>query len=189
MASWGKVARGITLGVGVVAVVAGCDSGGGSSHVTNSVSATATVAADVPAGFDACQLPQSLIQAEKLKNKGTDTHDGGGGTKWRGCIWVVSDGYSASIDSTNITLDMVRANKDFTVGQELSVAGRPALAYGPANQNNLQTHCILSVEVRGGSLEVSVNNPPNRSATGGEDSCAIATRLAAGIGPVIPANL
>ncbi|GAB2691748.1 DUF3558 domain-containing protein [Nocardia thraciensis] len=188
MASWGKVVRGAALGAGVIALVAGCDSGGGGTEGSTGASATSTVAADVPAGFDACKLPQSVVQSEQLINPEVDTKDGAGGIKWRGCGWIQSDGYGATIDTTNITLAMVRANKEFTVAEELSVAGRPAVAYGPADQKALQAHCLVSVEMKGGSLEISINNPPSRKKSGAQHSCEIAKRLAQGIVPAIPAD-
>ncbi|RDI54209.1 DUF3558 domain-containing protein [Nocardia mexicana] len=191
MASWGKVVRGAALGAGVVALVAGCNSDGGGTDGTTKASATSTVAADVPAGFDACKdIPQSVLQSEQLKNKGVDSKDGNGGVKWRGCIWVQSggDGYGGTIDTTNITLPMVRANKEFTVAEELSVSGRPALTYALSGQD-LRAHCILSVEMKGGSLEVSIDNPSSAKQTAGQHSCDIAKRLAGQIVPAIPASL
>ncbi|MBF6333887.1 DUF3558 domain-containing protein [Nocardia transvalensis] len=189
MASWGKVIRGAALGLGAVALVSGCNSGGGGSNGTTSASATPTIAPDVPAGFDACKgIPQSVIQSEHLIKPQVDTKDGRGGTKWRGCIWLqADDGYSATIDTTNITLAMVRANHEFTVAEELTVAGRAAITYRPSGQKNLSEHCLLNVEMEGGSLEISIVNPASRK-TGNQDSCEIAKRLAQGIAPAIPAG-
>ncbi|OXR39634.1 hypothetical protein B7C42_08297 [Nocardia cerradoensis] len=188
MVSWGKAARGIALGVGVVAVAAGCNSGDGSSNATKSVSATAAVAADVPAGFDACNIPQSVVQSEELKNKGVDSQDGAGGIKWRGCRWIQPDGYSATIDTTNITLAMVRSNKDFSVDEEVTVAGRSALTSHVAGQDP-HADCVINVEIKGGSIEISIDNPPTRRKSGDQNSCGIAKRLAGEIAPAIPASL
>ncbi|MEV4239064.1 DUF3558 domain-containing protein [Nocardia sp. NPDC049737] len=192
MASWSGVVRGVVLGAGVVMLASACNSGGESKGNTNTASATPTIAADVPAGFDACKdIPQALIQSEKLKNKGADTTDRPGGIKWRGCGWVQAggDGYAGSIDTTTITLAMVRANKDFKVAEEFSMGGRAALTYSPSAQNDLKEHCILNVEMKGGSLEVSIINPPSAKLTASQHSCDIAKRLAEGIVPAIPATL
>ncbi|WP_051182066.1 DUF3558 domain-containing protein [Nocardia vinacea] len=192
MASWSGVVRGVVLGAGVVVLVSACNSGEESKGSANSASATSTIAADVPAGFDACKdLPQALIQSEKLEKKGADNTDRPGDIKWRGCRWVEAsgDGYFGSIDTTNITLAMVRANKDFTVAEEFNVDGRAALTYSPSEQNDLKEHCILSVEMKGGSLEVSISNPPSAKLTASQHSCDIAKRLAKGIVPAIPATL
>ncbi|WP_330252193.1 DUF3558 domain-containing protein [Nocardia sp. NBC_00565] len=189
MASWSGVVRGVVLGAGVVVLVSACNSGGESKGNTNSASATPTIAADVPAGFDACKdLPQALIQSEKLKNKGADTTDRPGGMKWRGCIWVQSDGYAGTIDTTNITLAMVRANKDFTVDEELTVAGRAALTSHVTGQDP-HADCVINVEMTSGSLEISINNPPSAKLTASQHSCEIAKRLAEQIVPAIPATL
>ncbi|MFJ1460814.1 DUF3558 domain-containing protein [Nocardia sp. N2S4-5] len=173
-----------------MAVLTGCNSGGGESvSGSNSTSATPTVAADVPAGFDACTgLPQALLQAEQLKNKGVDNHDGGGGTKWRGCIWIQSDGYGATIDSTNITLPAVRANREFTVSEEMTIGGRPALT-SFVGQQDPHTACTINVEIKGGSVEIAIDNPSSRRKSGSQHACDIAKRLADGIAPAIPSSL
>ncbi|MEV2224537.1 DUF3558 domain-containing protein [Nocardia vinacea] len=191
MASWSGVVRGLVLGAGLIMLVSACNSGGESKGSTNSASATPTIAADVPAGFDACKdIPQALIQSEKLNNKGADTTGRPGGYKWRGCIWVQSDGYSGSIDTTNITLAMVRMNSQFTVTEESNVGGRAALTYRPSDDKTDQHEsCILIVEMRGGSLEVSITNPRSRRISGDQHACDIAKRLAEGIVPAIPATL
>ena len=83
---------------------------------------------------------------------------------------------------------MVRANHEFTVAEELSVAGRPAVTYHASDdQKDPRSNCLLSVEMKGGSLELTVVNPQNRKKSGGQDSCEIAKRLADGIVPAIPA--
>ncbi|WP_084507264.1 DUF3558 domain-containing protein [Nocardia violaceofusca] len=188
MASWGKARRGVIVGVGLLALVSACRSGDDPHSASTNVSQTSTIAPGVPAGFDACKLPPSLVQSEELVKPEPDIKDGDGGVKWRGCGWIQSDGYSVTIDSTNISLAMVRANRDFAVADELTIAGRPALTYAQTGQD-LKTHCILSTEIKGGSLEVSVNNPANRRKSAGQDSCEIAKRLTEGIAPIIPSNL
>ena len=67
MARWSGLVRGVVLGAGVVVLVSGCNSGGESKGNANSASATPTIAADVPAGFDACKdLPQALINEVRV---------------------------------------------------------------------------------------------------------------------------
>ncbi len=191
MACWSGVVRGAVLGAGLIMLISACNSGGESKGSTNSASATPTIAADVPAGFDACKdLPQSLIQSEKLKNGGPDNTDRPGGIKWRGCGWVQSNGYFGSIDTTNVTLAMVRANSQYTVAEDLNVVGREALTYRPSDDHTDQhEHCILIVEMKGGSLELSISNPPSAKLTASQHSCDIAKRLAEQIVPAIPATL
>ncbi|MEV4127780.1 DUF3558 domain-containing protein [Nocardia sp. NPDC049707] len=191
MASWSGVVRGMALGAGLIILVSACNSGGESKGSTNTAAVTPTIAADVPAGFDACKdLPQALIQSEKLKNKGPDTADRPGGIKWRGCGWVQAggDGYAATIDTTNLTLAMVRANKDFTVDEELTIAGRAALTSHVGAQDP-HADCLINVELKGGSLEITINNPPWLRDTGNQHACEIAKRLAGQIVPTVPATL
>lgn len=187
MASWGKVARGGIAVLGLVGVLSGCNSGDGESGDA-SASATPTIAADVPAGFDACKdIPQSLLQAEQLIKPEVDSKDGNAGIKWRGCGWIQSDGYGATIDTTNITLAMVRANKEFTVVEELTIAGRPAVTSSVGSQDP-HVDCAINVEMKGGSLEISIDNPRSRKKSGTQHSCDIAKRLAEGIVPAISAG-
>lgn len=149
MASWGKPMRGGIAILGLTAVLSGCNSSDGDS-VGSSASPTPTIAAEVPAGFDACKdIPQSLLQSEQLIKPEVDSKDGNAGIKWRGCGWIQSDGYSATIDTTNITLDMVRANKEFTVAEELTIAGRPAVTSYLGGQDP-HVDCAINVEMKGG---------------------------------------
>lgn len=193
MAYWSGLVRGAVLGAGLIMLVPACNSGGESKGSTNSASVTTTIAADVPAGFDACKdIPQSVIQQEQLIKPTPDITDRPGGYKWRGCDWVQrgGDGYAVTIDTTNITLAIVRTNSQFTVTEESNVGGRAALTYRPSDDKTDQhEHCILIVEMRGGSLEVSDTNPRSRRNTGNQHACDIAKRLAEGIVPAIPATL
>jgi hypothetical protein len=121
-----------------------------------------------------------------IDSEGLDSHTmpadsaGNGGIKWRGCSWVVSggDGYGASIRTTNITLPMVRANKDFTVSQELTIDGRPALTYQQTGQVDTHGNCLLDVTMTGGSLELLIDNAGTRPKTGNLAACDIAKNLA-----------
>lgn len=191
MASWSGVVRGVVLGAGMVMLVSGCNSGGESKGDTSGASATPTIAADVPAGFDACKdIPQALVQSEKLKNKGPDTTDRPGGIKWRGCDWVQSDGYATTIDTTNITLAMVHTNSRYAVTEDLNVGGRAALTYRPSDdQTDEHENCVLLVDMKGGGLEIGITNPSSRRISGNQHSCDIAKRLAGGVVPAIPATL
>ncbi len=190
MTSWGKVIQGVALGMSVVALAAGCGSGTKASQNSSSAAATPTIAPDVPA-FDPCKVvPASLLQSERLIQPVPDIQDGDRGIKWRGCGWVVEngDGYGATIDSTNTTLAMVRANTELTVAQELTIGGHPALTSYETAQN-MREDCIANVAVKGGSLEISIDNPSSRKETGSQSACDIAIRLANGIAPSLPMGL
>ncbi|MBB5911552.1 type IV pilus biogenesis protein CpaD/CtpE [Nocardia transvalensis] len=185
MGSWGNAILTLVCGAGAVALLAGCSSADGGS--TSRPHATSTIAPDVPARFDACKLPTEVVQTERLIKPETDTKDNPGGVKWRGCRWIQSDGFGASIDTTNLTLPMVRANKDFTVDEEATIGGRPSLTAHLGKQDS-HTFCSLYVGMRGGSLELNINNPSSRKSSGTRHACDIAKSLAEGIAPAIPAT-
>lgn|GEM_PF-2316884 len=193
MASWGKVIQGGVLGASTILLIAGCNSGGGqAAQGATKAPTTSTIAPDVPAGFDVCKdIPQSVLQAESFGNPDPDIHYADGAVKWRGCGWDQKggDGYSVTIDMTNITLPMARANKQFSVVKEMTIDGRPTVVYIPAGQQGTAEHCLMDVQVKGGSLELSVINDPSAKATAGQDSCEIGERLANEIVPALPSSL
>lgn len=176
----------VVAGASVVLVAAGCGTSTGGSAET-SASAAQSVAPQVPSGFDPCtDIPQEVLDTEGLHstNSSTSTDEmRRGDIAWSGCRWVVSDGYSASISATNLTLDMVRkkavpgAREDVVHGREVIVA-----------QHGGPTSCTLNAEITGGSLEFLVDNPPSRRLTGDQHPCDIATRLAEKVLPLIPAG-
>ncbi|MCZ9325089.1 DUF3558 domain-containing protein [Nocardia farcinica] len=173
------------LALGVVVVLGGCDSSGDGGEAT-SASRTATVAADVPVGFDPCaDIPQQLLDSENLKMKTTDNMDASGGIKWRGCGWVKKDGYAIGVQTTNITIDMVR-EKAFADAHEFEIEGRQAISTRRSEERPDEV-CTVNVEMMGGSLEVSLVNPPSGDATGHLDTCDLARDFTAKVVPLLPA--
>ena len=113
----------------------------------------AGIAPDAPTAFDACNLPQSVIQSEGLDPTPTPANSAGnGGIKWQGCIWIVSNGYGASIRTTNLTIPMIQANKDFTIAEQVTIDGRQAITYHKTGQTDLQADCILNLAMKGGGV-------------------------------------
>ncbi len=108
-----------------------------------------------------------------------------GKVKWRGCIWVVSDGYSATISATNLTLAMVR-DKHFAGERELTINDRPVLATTQAQSQTDKTTCTLNAHMQGGSLEFRIVNPESRRKTGHLTACDIGQTLAEKVVPLIP---
>ncbi|TLF60793.1 DUF3558 domain-containing protein [Nocardia cyriacigeorgica] len=188
------------LGVAAVVVAAGCSSGTdgkatpeGASEQGTAVSATPTLAAEVPSGFDPCtDIPASIIKEEDMRadspEHGNADYDGSGGRKWRGCGWVVPDSYAVGITTTNLTVDMVRSNKNFTVRWEASIGGRRAVAVNGVDEADPREGCTLNVEMKGGSLEFSMINPASNDKTGGMDTCELARGLAEKVVPHVPAD-
>jgi hypothetical protein len=145
------------------------------------------LAADVPRGYDPCKdIPESVLTSEKLHGQNLDSSDGAGGIKWRGCAWVRSNGYRPSIRATNLTVDMVR-DRHFTDTQEFTIAGRRAISTRQVDDHP-DAVCTINVEMKGGSLEFFLSNPPSRSDTGSTDTCLLARTLAEKVVPTMPAS-
>lgn len=182
----------VSSAIGVLILATGCGTSDGEGATGNSTASGQATAAEVPAGFDTCKdIPKSVLDSEGLhagsSNNNAD-YDGAGGIKWRGCSWVVSDGYGVGITTTNLTVDKVRANTKLTVREDYSVNGRAALATSRADEKNPRSVCTLNVAMQGGSIEFSLDNPDSRRKTGHMDTCALARGLAEKIVPLIPAG-
>ncbi|WP_225727130.1 MULTISPECIES: DUF3558 domain-containing protein [unclassified Nocardia] len=175
-------------------VLAGCGSSKDGTPEPTSGSDKSTSSAkpapDVPAGYNACKdVPQSILDSEQLTNEGPeDSNAPQGGIIWRGCMYLHHGGYASSIQTTNATVDAVRDQKypettEFTIGSRRAISTRRFV--GP----HIKDSCTVDVEMKGGSLEVDVNNPPDQSSvTKDLDACDIAKSLAQKIAPTLPAG-
>ncbi|MFI9403612.1 DUF3558 domain-containing protein [Nocardia sp. NPDC052316] len=178
------------LVLGAVVVLAGCgpSDGGGDKPTGSSSTSTPSVAPDVPAGYDPCKdIPQSVLDSEKLLDRTPDNSNTSGGIKWRGCLWAQTDGYGARIQTTNITVDMVRA-KNFPDTREFTMNGRRAVSTRQSSDHP-DAACTVDVEMKGGSLEFNLSNPPSRRNTGHLDTCELTRKLAEKVVPTLPANV
>ncbi|TLG11498.1 DUF3558 domain-containing protein [Nocardia cyriacigeorgica] len=188
-----KSAYAAAAGLSAVLVLAGCGSSTeGTAEPTGEAAGTSAaeqaVAEEVPSGFDPCtDIPQEVLDSEGLHTTSSSPKDEmqRGKIKWKGCYWVVSDGYSTSISATNLTLDMIR-DKPNPGTSESTVSGRPVV-YAPDNPSN-KTQCRLNAEMNGGSLEFMVDNQPSAPKTGSQNACDIALRLAGMVLPLLPAG-
>ncbi|MEG8177101.1 DUF3558 domain-containing protein [Nocardia terpenica] len=190
MASWGTAARVATFVAGAALLGSGCSSStGGPQPSGNSGGASSTsIAVDVPKGYDPCEdVPQSVLDSEGLHSKLPEHSSADGGIKWQGCGWVKSDGYSASIRTTNLTVDMVR-DKHFADTQEYAIAGRRAISTRQVEEHP-DAVCTIDVEMKGGSLEFFLSNPPSNRITGSTDTCQLARTLAEKVVPTMPAGV
>ncbi|MEU4598228.1 DUF3558 domain-containing protein [Nocardia sp. NPDC023988] len=152
--------------------------------------AAAPTSTDVPlpTGFDGCNLPQSVIDAEQLKKGREDKTWNSPGTtrKWLGCSWLQSDGFTANITVTTITGQQIleSPSSKWTIGEQGTIGGRSTVAYWlPAEQP--MEHCTLNVEMRGGGMEIGISNQPSARKSKGRNACDIATSLAEMLAPTI----
>ncbi|MQY21633.1 DUF3558 domain-containing protein [Nocardia macrotermitis] len=180
----GVVSAVLTTGA-VVLTLTGCSTSGGS---TASSSATTTTPVQVPTGFDPCNdIPQSIMESEGLQGKlPNDFQADAGKVLWRGCVWSDPDGYGATIQRTNLTVDSVR-NKHFPDTHEFVIAGRHAISTRQGD-NADPAGCTVNIELKGGSLEFNLDNPAYLPKTGKKDTCQLARGLAEKVGAVIPAT-
>ncbi|MGW4769671.1 DUF3558 domain-containing protein [Nocardia sp. NPDC004278] len=190
MISRGKTLLGAVLGVGAVVLLSGCGSstGGDAKPVSTSTSAGPSMAADAPNSYDPCKdVPQSVLDSEKLHGKELANSDTAAGVKWHGCAWVRSNGYAVSITTTNLTIDLTRS-RNFPEATEFTINGRRAISTRQFDGASIKEACTVNVEMKGGSLDINLNNPPSNRDTGSIDSCALARGLAEKVVPSLPAN-
>lgn len=163
--------------------IAGCDSSGGSRPTPTPT----TSLAGAPTAFDPCtDIPQSVLDSEGLLDKSKDDGNASGGVQWRGCVWVQNDGYAASIQTTNITVQAVRAKK-LEDSREFDLSGREAVS-SRRNSDHPEEECTVNVAIRGGSLEFSLTNPRSSRKTGALDTCDLARNLAGKVTATLPSD-
>jgi hypothetical protein len=148
---------------------------------------TPSMAPAAPTGFDPCtDIPQEVLDSEGLEDPMPDDSSAGGGLKWDGCMWVITDGYTPSIRTTNITLEMVKG-KNFPEATEFTAGGRQAISTRQL-EAHAEASCIVNVQMNGGSLEFALTNPASNRKTGHLDTCGLARTLATKVAPSIPAG-
>ncbi|MEV0337784.1 DUF3558 domain-containing protein [Nocardia sp. NPDC050713] len=185
------------LMVGVLAAGVGLAGCGGStegearpSSAATSATTASGLAVDVPQSYNPCtDVPESVLKSERLVKAVADNKanaDGPDGVKWRGCRWVQSNGYAVSIQVTNMTVPYVRENY-FNDVRELAIASRPAITARRSDTRSSEV-CSINVEMRGGTLEFHLDNPPSRRETGHIDTCQLGLALAEKVVPTLPAG-
>ena len=189
MSRWGRISRVLAGTAAAGLLLAGCGSDTDGDPSASADTATSTMLPPAPTAFDPCSSAmQPILDSEELHGQNKADSDGNAGTQWRGCGWVQSDGYATSIRTTNITLPMIRENAEWKIAEELTIGGRAAVTYHDIEATDIQHDCLLNLELKGGSLQFSIDNPASRRKTGDTDSCEIAKRLADKVVSVIPAS-
>ncbi|MEU2121031.1 DUF3558 domain-containing protein [Nocardia niwae] len=177
----------IVLAVGTALVLTGCGPADDDAAPSGGPSVSSTLAPDVPTGYDPCtDIPKSVLDSENLRSKDKQDSNASGGIKWRGCGWVQTDGYAPVISTTNITVDMVR-DKKFADTHEFVINGRHAISTRQVEEHPAAV-CTINVEMKGGSLEIFLSNPPSNRKTGQLDTCALAKTLAEKVVPTMPST-
>lgn len=174
--------------------VTGCDSSAanenGAPGSTTSTLTETGLQVTVPSGYDPCvDIPQSVLDSESLRPAVADNKadaQGPGGTEWRGCGWVRSDGYAVSVQVTNVTIPFVREHYHLD-RREFTIAGRPAISVRK-NETRTSEVCSINVEMRGGSLEFHLDNPASNRETGDMDTCQLGVTFAEKVVPTLPAD-
>ncbi|WP_227997425.1 DUF3558 domain-containing protein [Nocardia australiensis] len=180
---------GAVFAVGAAVLLSGCGSStdGNAKPATDSTSTEPSMAADVPRSYNPCtDIPQSVLDSEKLHGQRIVHNDASGGVMWRGCGYVRSDGYGVSISTTNLTVDLTRS-RNFPEATEFTINGRHAISTRQFDSPYIKEACTVNVDMKGGSLDINLNNPPSNRDTGSTDSCVLARGLAEKIVPSLPA--
>ncbi len=181
---------GAVVAVGAL-VLAGCGSSADTQASPTGPSAPDDgIAADVPTGIDPCAIPQDVLTSitPGLHKGVTDDNTSRGKIKWRGCRYLVSEGYSTTVSLTNLTLSMVR-EKHFPGEREDIVNGRVALTTHQASDPTGVEGCVVNLEMRGGSLEFTVDNGHGSSPkTKHLNACGIGLTVAQKVAPLIAAG-
>lgn len=178
----GKLKLLTALAVGAALAISGCGtpSGGEGS------SATPTMAAEAPTKYNPCtDIPREILDSEMLEDSFPDDFSAGG-VKWKGCLWAQSDGdgYSVSIQTTNLTVAMVR-DKNFPGSVESVVDGRKVITSQQA-ETDIEEDCTVNVEIDGGSVQFSLTNSGSAKRTGHLNTCDLTKLLAEKVIPSIP---
>lgn len=173
----------LVSGAVLALTLTGCES----STEETAAPATPSIAPNVPAGFNPCtDVPQSVLDSENLMLPSPNDTELSSGAKWRGCLWAAPNGYGVSIQTTNLTLDMVR-DQNFPETAEFTIGDRQALSTRRPGDNP-EWFCYINVEMTGGSLQFRLNNPSSASDTGHLDTCELGRALASKVEPSIPAE-
>lgn len=175
--------------------VTGCVlSAEGDSHSQADATSTLTstgLQITVPDGYDPCvDIPQSVLDSENLV-KGVANNkanvSGPGGAEWRGCGWVRPDGYAVGVQVTNVTIPFVRERYSID-RREFVIAGRPAISVRKKETRPSEVSSV-NVDMKSGSLEFHLVNPPSGRATGHIYTCQLGIAFAEKVVPTLPSSV
>lgn len=160
-------------------------------HPTSEISSTTpTSTADPATLFDPCKdISAEFMQGQGLSVNGGvgkpfDNESVDGKVVWHGCTWFMSDGYSVSIATTNLTLAQIKS-ENFNDYKEISIAGRPSVTYRD-QPNYGDANCLVNIELGAGSVDFDVLNERSNKKTGNLDTCTISRDIATNVAALLP---
>ncbi|MFD4460112.1 DUF3558 domain-containing protein [Nocardia sp. NPDC058480] len=169
------------LGIGVLAlVVAGCS--GPDAEPTALPASTTTVAQP---DFDPCaDFPQSVLKSEGLMLLGPEDWERDG-AKAHGCSYAVTEsGYNVRIVRTTRTLADIRQRFPDSY-REQKFGTRTGAFYALFPEQGSKS-CVVNLEMKTGSLQFDLSNPPSGRTTGHLNSCDLVTNLVDKVLPSMP---
>ncbi|KIA64552.1 DUF3558 domain-containing protein [Nocardia vulneris] len=157
MPSRGNTVRTLTITLGAVLLLAGCNDTSGTPATSSAPSASAS-ASGTPvqeqAPWDPCLLPVDAVRATGLDPDSKKSalagveFDG-----WKSCAWrAQARWYDLSILAGTPTLSAVQERRDFIDMQPTTVGNRRALQFTMASDRNDHLGCAVAVEVPGGTV-------------------------------------
>lgn len=143
--------------------------------------------ADPATLFNPCKdIPAAFMKSEGFGNgepRDPFEHETNG-VMWKGCHWLMTNGYNVGIATTTLTLEMIKA-QSFDEYTEFSVDGRPAVSYRRLPEYG-KTACVADIELGAGSLDFDLENPPSAPGTQGLESCELVRAVASNIAQFLP---
>ncbi|MGW4089191.1 DUF3558 domain-containing protein [Nocardia sp. NPDC004750] len=135
--------------------------------------------------FDPCTAltPQFLAEHEWDALPPAPKQTSTGGVSWKGCRYVARAGYGLTIQTTNGTLDQVKAK--FPSATSIPVGSRNALRYEA--RPDVPGGCTVNVEMHDGSLYILVDDPSGRHPRK-ISPCDNVTDIARAVAPLLPAG-
>ena len=156
-------------------------------HPTAETSTTPSSTVDPATLFDPCKdIPASFMLSEGFADAGVGEafENETNGVKWKGCGWVMTDGYYTNIATTTLTLDVIKT-KNFEDYTEFTIDDRHAVSYRRLRESGKRT-CVANIELGAGTVDFSLGNPPSARDTGSTDSCELVRDLATKIAKFLP---
>ncbi|MER7453846.1 DUF3558 domain-containing protein [Nocardia beijingensis] len=181
---------GLTALAAMAVLLTGCGEETTSSHTATTQtrpnsSGAETSSAAGPQSFDPCTAltPQFLAdhQWDALPPAAKQTNTGG--VSWKGCRYVARAGYGLTVQTTNATLEQVKAK--FPSATSITVGNRNALRYEA--RPDVPGGCTVNVEMRAGSLYILVDDPSGKHPRK-LSPCDNATDIATAVAPLLPAG-